>query len=147
MKLHTNPLNPDTDGDGEPDGMEYLIGSNPLMVDSDGDGLPDGLEDRNHNGRVDPGETVPTKWDSDGDGLPEIGVAGAYDYSVLDGDGTLRELGVRLVPSPEAEADVSLAVTDLERHTLRWLQFAHPHLVALRDQALCGSDRKPRVRV
>jgi hypothetical protein len=26
--------------------------------------------------------------------------------AVLDGDGTLRELGVRLVPSPEAEADV-----------------------------------------
>lgn len=35
--------------------------------DSDGDGLPDGAEDANHNGRVDAGETDPNDGDSDGD--------------------------------------------------------------------------------
>jgi hypothetical protein len=33
--------------------------TNPLNPDSDGDGVPDGTEDGNHNGRVDPGEFDP----------------------------------------------------------------------------------------
>jgi hypothetical protein len=40
-----------------------------LNPDTDGDGLPDGVEDANLNGRVDEGETSPLNPDSDGDGL------------------------------------------------------------------------------
>ena len=41
----TNPLLPDTDGDGLTDGAEVnTYGTNPLLVDTDGDGLSDGVE-------------------------------------------------------------------------------------------------------
>jgi len=77
---HTDPANPDTDGDGIPDGVElgrtqiieparctgFFVAdadptttTNPLNPDTDGDGVPDGIEDWNHNGRVDPGESDP----------------------------------------------------------------------------------------
>lgn len=40
--LGTDPFNPDTDGDGLPDGDEvYVYGTNPLSVDTDGDGISD----------------------------------------------------------------------------------------------------------
>jgi len=84
----TDPTRADTDGDGiqdgtelgfippvpAPDGVGVLLGTNilkfkpdldpttktdPLNVDTDGDGLSDGLEDKNLNGRVDPGESDP----------------------------------------------------------------------------------------
>ncbi len=75
----TDPTNPDTDGDGIPDGIEDKNRNgrvdpgetDPNNLDSDGDGIPDGVEDKNHNGVVDPGETDPTKRDSDGDGIPD----------------------------------------------------------------------------
>ena len=77
----TDPCNSDTDDDGILDGTEIGYTSqsvgpdtgigfqedfdpstttDPLNPDSDGDGRFDGSEDRNHNGRVDPGETAPT---------------------------------------------------------------------------------------
>ena len=34
----------DSDGDGLPDGFEYVVGSSPTRSDSDGDGIPDGVE-------------------------------------------------------------------------------------------------------
>lgn len=41
----TDPLNPDTDGDGRNDGWEALTaGSDPLDPDTDKDGLSDGAE-------------------------------------------------------------------------------------------------------
>lgn len=86
--LGTDPAHPDTDQDGlqdgtelgytrgvdDPDGSGPLRGTgtgfvpdadpagvtNPLAADTDGDGISDGEEDRNHNGRVDPGETTPS---------------------------------------------------------------------------------------
>lgn len=80
-----DPRNPDTDGDGLKDGTEVLGDNptNPLDPDSDGDGLCDGSknvgnecksgEDKNDNGRIDPGETNPNDWDTDdgtvGDGV------------------------------------------------------------------------------
>jgi 2',3'-cyclic-nucleotide 2'-phosphodiesterase (5'-nucleotidase family) len=84
----TNPCNADTDGDGiqdgtevgrtsgvpDPDGEGPLLGTNtavfipdadpttttdPRNPDTDGDGVRDGVEDKNANGRVDPGEGNP----------------------------------------------------------------------------------------
>ena len=72
-----NAADSDSDGDGIPDGVEAGINqphpdtqtnlftpdadpetvTDPLSQDSDGDGIPDGEEDRNQNGRLDPGET------------------------------------------------------------------------------------------
>jgi hypothetical protein len=47
--LHTDPLNPDTDGDGIPDGLEVRFGMNPLdandaYLDPDGDGFSNAAE-------------------------------------------------------------------------------------------------------
>lgn len=50
----------DTDGDGIGDDLDD---------DDDDDGLPDLVEDRNGNGKVDPGETDPLDPDTDGDGI------------------------------------------------------------------------------
>ncbi|MCB9551785.1 MAG: hypothetical protein H6705_07860 [Myxococcales bacterium] len=78
----TDPDNPDTDGDGLPDGVE-VRGENPTdptRADTDGDGLPDGIEDADGDGALDPGETDPNVADTDGDGLLD----GAED---ADGDG------------------------------------------------------------
>ncbi len=92
----TNPLNPNTDGDCLLDGIDpYPLDSsrpdcsnardndkdgvyndietksgcmNLNNPDTDGDGLLDGQEDKNHNGKVDSGETNPCKADTDGNG-------------------------------------------------------------------------------
>ncbi|WP_425334798.1 adventurous gliding motility protein AgmC [Myxococcus stipitatus] len=92
----TSPVLADTDGDGLQDGTELGItqpeGSDtdttvfipdadpttttdPLNVDTDGGSVRDGVEDKNHNGRVDPGETNPNvaadDKDSDLDGIDD----------------------------------------------------------------------------
>ena len=86
----TDPQNPDSDGDGIPDGVEAgrtsspddrcdgfagdadpSTRTDPTNADTDGDGIPDGAEDANRNGKVDPGESNPLSLDSDGDGLPD----------------------------------------------------------------------------
>ncbi|QQS34718.1 MAG: OmpA family protein [Ignavibacteriales bacterium] len=64
-ELGTDPMNPDTDGDGLKDGEEvnkYM--TNPLNKDTDGDGLTDGDEVMKH-------KTDPNKADTDGDGLKD----------------------------------------------------------------------------
>ena len=63
----------DSDRDGLADDLERGAENptDPQNPDSDADGLPDGQEDRNRNGRVDPGETDPNREDSDGDGIPD----------------------------------------------------------------------------
>ena len=69
LDLGTDPYNPDTDGDGLPDGVEVnLLETDPLNVDTDGDGLSDGVE-------VTTLGTDPLDPDTDGDGLddgPEV---------------------------------------------------------------------------
>ena len=52
-----------SEGTVEPGETDYLD------PDTDGDGIPDGLEDANLNGHVDEGETSPLNPDSDGDGI------------------------------------------------------------------------------
>jgi len=81
--IGTDPLNPDTDGDGLTDGLEVLgpTGTNPLDPDTDHDGMCDGPkdvngkcmggEDINANGVVDVNETDPTNPDTDGDGIKD----------------------------------------------------------------------------
>jgi len=90
LVLGTNPLLRDTDGDGIWDGIEIgrhfspdplcanffpqgllppTTRTNPLRQDTDCDGISDGDEDKNKNGRVDPGETDPSNPDTDKDGL------------------------------------------------------------------------------
>ncbi len=45
LSLGTDPLNPDSDDDGQPDGIEQRgWGTSPLLIDSDGDGASDGAE-------------------------------------------------------------------------------------------------------
>lgn len=77
-----NALDPDSDNDGILDGTELGVTNpspatdnsdnfqadldpetttDPLREDSDGDLIPDGQEDLNANGRLDPGETPPTR--------------------------------------------------------------------------------------
>ncbi len=66
----TNPNNPDTDGDGIPDGMEvFTTKTNPLLADTDRDGLSDSCEDNNKNGTMEKDETSPLVADTDRDGL------------------------------------------------------------------------------
>jgi len=64
----TNPHNPDTDGDGIPDGWEVRHGLNPLDP-------RDGSQDPDHDGLTNLQEfqagTDPFNADSDGDGLPD----------------------------------------------------------------------------
>lgn len=86
--LGSDPHDDDTDGDGIDDGLErgrvvvddscrrrtrvLASRTSPTTVDTDGDGLHDGDEDRNQNGRRDPGETSPLRADSDGDGTDDL---------------------------------------------------------------------------
>lgn len=102
---NTDPDNPDTDGDGIPDGTE-VFGDNPTSPtnpDTDGDGLCDGSgtvagtcvsgEDLNDNGQRDPGETDPRDADSDDDGIedgPEV--LGENPTDPLDPDSDDDEL-------------------------------------------------------
>ena len=79
LQAGTNPLNPDTDGDGLLDGRETT--TSPLDADSDDDGLDDGAE---AGLGTDPGRA-----DSDSDGLPdglEVGVVTPVEAGV-DGAG------------------------------------------------------------
>lgn len=67
--IGTNPLDPDTDGDGLDDGLEVkIIGTNPLSSDSDKDGVTDGIEvvgtyesDINTDGKVITANGTPIK--------------------------------------------------------------------------------------
>ncbi|MDN5310925.1 MAG: hypothetical protein PWP14_2319 [Methanolobus sp.] len=82
----TDPLNPDTDGDGLGDYVEYILGTDPTNYDTDGDGLDDGTEvffgssplnpDTDGDGLDDLTEyllsTNPNKADTDNDGLTDL---------------------------------------------------------------------------
>jgi len=81
----TNPLDPDTDGDGLSDGDEVnLHATDPIAPDSDGDGLSDSEEVNVHG-------TDPNDPDSDGDGLSDDAELDVYATNPLasdsDGDG------------------------------------------------------------
>jgi outer membrane protein OmpA-like peptidoglycan-associated protein len=68
---HTDPQNPDTDGDQLGDGLEVDTETNPTLPDTDGDGAQDGVEDANRDGVPDPSECDPRLADTDGGGVPD----------------------------------------------------------------------------
>ena len=72
---HTDPDNPDTDGDGLDDGLELSleIGTDPLNPDTDGEGVLDGDE-------IAAG-TSPFSSDSDGDGIADHEELGWWEYA------------------------------------------------------------------
>lgn len=85
LRIGTDPLNPDSDGDGLKDGDEALkYKTNPLKVDTDEDGLTDYDEVMKYS-------TDPTKADTDGEGLKDGEEILKYKTSPLnpdtDGDG------------------------------------------------------------
>ncbi len=63
----------DSDKDGLSDELEKSAQNptDPTNPDTDGDGVPDGQEDSNQNGKVDKDETDPTQKDTDKDGTPD----------------------------------------------------------------------------
>jgi len=99
---HTNPMNPDTDGDGLGDLQEILLGTNPRNSDTDHDSVLDGdeyhkfhtnplLSDSDFDGLTDGEElffwhTNPLLRDSDGDGISDGLEVLKYDTDPLDED-------------------------------------------------------------
>ena len=81
----TNPLNPDTDGDGRLDGADNCrldsnndqadfdqdLAGDACDPDDDNDGLDDTQEDLDGDGFLDPDETSPFNADTDGDGVTD----------------------------------------------------------------------------
>jgi outer membrane protein OmpA-like peptidoglycan-associated protein len=127
--IGTDPFNPDTDGDGIPDGVEVHgpNPTNPLLPDSDGDGLCDGPtsvegvcdagEDMNANGEVDPGETDPNDADTDDDCLTdgeEVALGTDPLNPDTDGDGIYDATEVGFVGPVHGDTDMSAGVCVLD---------------------------------
>jgi len=116
----TDPLNPDTDGDGifdgtesglrEPEGNDtnmsagYFIPdadpsttTDPTNPDTDSDGLRDGEEDANKNGAVDQGESDPSDPDTDKDGYND-GMEVTLQTDPLNHDDTPPDIDSDLIP-------------------------------------------------
>lgn len=120
-QLESDPALVDTDGDGLPDAVEWLIGTDPTKPDTDGDGVGDGHEDADHDGvnnldEVNRG-TVPTRADTDEDKLTDgkehmLGTNPLVTDTDGDkvGDGTEVEIGSNPLVA-ETAFDVTRAVT------------------------------------
>lgn len=79
--------------------------TNPLNPDTDGDGVRDGDEDWNHNGRYEPpGELDPNSPDSDGDGVGDANEG----IAVVCAESQLR----RVAQHRLASADINLALPE-----------------------------------
>ncbi len=66
---NSDPLVPDTDGDGVSDGQEVSLGMSPAKADTDGDGLPDGWEVQNNLDPLSVAGNDGASGDPDGDGV------------------------------------------------------------------------------
>lgn len=102
-ELGTDPLNPDTDGDGLTDYEEvYKLGTDPLKADSDENGIPDGDEDYDGDQISDKEELAlglsPILDDTDGDKVSDYDELNLYgtDPFTKDSDGDGAEDGWEL---------------------------------------------------
>jgi hypothetical protein len=79
--------------------------TNPINPDTDGDGVFDGDEDWNHNGRYEPpGELNPALADSDGDNIPD----GQEGVAVVCAESALRRVALYQL----ASADIAVALLE-----------------------------------
>lgn len=106
----TDPVQPDTDGDGLGDGLEAGVSASavptgtdlscgfvadadsstttsPNNADSDSDGVSDGAEDANQNGRVDDGELDPNAADASG---PVVAACSQSSLVAVDFSGAIE---------------------------------------------------------
>ena len=137
IALGTDPHNPDTDGDGLPDGVEARqTRTNPLLADSNGNGTPDGMEDSDGDGLPNLEElelgTHPGLADTDGDGLSdwhELGrdrfelVTGSFTHAQAAADAAARGGYLATITSAE-EQQAAMAAIDpalLEDLTGFWI--------------------------
>lgn len=98
----------DSDRDGIEDAVERRTGTDPIHPDTDRDGIPDGREDRNQDGRVDPGESDPRRAGLFPGGAPHIPEPLAFDL--------VRGLG-----AAQGELEVNtFVVVDLAARHVRW---------------------------
>ncbi len=74
----------DSDNDGVTDGEELINGTDPLNPDTDGDGIPDGVENMDADGD---GLNDGIDTDSDNDGIPDSVEAGPMPATPVDTDG------------------------------------------------------------
>jgi hypothetical protein len=109
LMIGTDHLNPDTDGDGLPDGYEVnVLGTDPLMYDTLGEGLSDGEYDFDDDGLTNYEEylhgTDPFNPDTDGDGLLDGEEVHIYGTDPLnpdtDGDGLIDGLEIKYGMNP-----------------------------------------------
>ena len=136
IKIGTDPLKADTDGDGLPDKQEVSVSmTNPLIADTDKDGLSDGDEvltyktnplvpDTDNDGLSDGDEvsrkTNPLNPDSDGDGLSDgVEVKSGTDplQQDTDKDGLLDSQENQTCPRPlipDSDGDGTLDGKDLD---------------------------------
>jgi outer membrane protein OmpA-like peptidoglycan-associated protein len=117
----TDPLNPDTDGDGLTDGQEVLTyRTHPLKQDTDGDGLTDGDEVRVR-------KTDPLKADTDDDGLTDGDEVLRYLTNPLladtDGGGVADGKEIQLGTNPLDAADDVPIIKVGERIILEGVNF------------------------
>ena len=106
--LHSGEL-PDSDTNGLSDLFEKKLGTNPFIADSDGDGIPDGKEyicwGENWNKDFDE-DRIPNLLDpdSDGDGIPDGAESDTRDFSFLAlAPGVLKKLSW----APNKEPDIT----------------------------------------
>jgi hypothetical protein len=123
-ELGTDPHMRDTDRDGLPDGLEVSTGTDPRSSDTDRDGLSERREDRNRNGRVDPGETDPRRPDhgarvgSEATEVPPAVVPGEPLPGVRFEEGRSRL-------AAESDDGLALALRFLETHEGRFEVIAY----------------------
>lgn len=145
--LSTPPV--DTDKDGTADFRDF---------DSDNDGIADGDEDKNHDGKVDPGETSATKADTDGDGMSDLieQVAGSDPTDPADNPQSQGNF-VFLVPynkPPEPKDDDLRFRTNLRKVDLYFLsdisvsmdqelKTIHDNVVTMLADLTCDSGETP----
>lgn len=89
--IDTDPLNPDTDGDGLPDGYEVItLNTDPLEIDTDGNGISDADEDFDNDNLNNLGEyqnlTEPFNPDTDDDGFLDGDEVYTYNTDPLNPD-------------------------------------------------------------